>query len=69
MTPILNKGNWRTLILPCAPLHEQQEIVRRLEMQLEKLDVLKLELEQSKEAGQLLMKSKLAEVFDLDSQD
>ena len=36
-------------------------------MQLEKLDALKLELEQSKEAGQLLMKSKLAEVFDLDS--
>lgn len=36
-------------------------------MQLEKLDTLQLELEQSMETGQLLMKSKLAEVFDLDS--
>ena len=50
-------------VIPLPPDAEQQEIVRRLEIQLEKLDTLQLELEQSKEAGQLLMKSKLDEVF------
>ena len=59
----VTKAAMSARILPLPPADEQKEIVRRLEMQLEKLDVLKLELEQSKEAGQLLMKSKLAEVF------
>ena len=50
--------------LPLPPPAEQQEIVRRLEIQLEKVEVLQQELERSKEAAQLLMKSKLAEVFE-----
>lgn len=65
----ISLGDVRGTLIPLPCSQEQQEIVRRLEMQLEKLDTLQLELEQSKEAGQLLMKSKLAEVFDLDSQD
>ena len=65
--PKLSKGNMNRIPIPFPPEAEQQEIVLRLEMQLEKLDALQHELESSKEAGQLLMKSKLAEVFDLDS--
>ena len=65
----ISLGDVRGTLIPLPCSEEQQEIVRRLKMQLEKLDALQLELEQSKEAGQLLMKSKLAEVFDLDSQD
>lgn len=61
--PRLGTEEGRGAVLPIAPPAEQQEIVRRLEMQLEKLDALQHELEQSKEAGQLLMKSKLGEVF------
>ena len=59
----LRKDAIRECPIALPPVDEQLEISHRLEMQLEKLDALKLELEQSKEAGQLLMKSKLANVF------
>lgn len=62
--PRLGTEEGRGATLPIAPQAEQQEIVRRLEVQLEKVEALQKELERSKEAAQLLMKSKLAEVFE-----
>ena len=60
----LNSELVRGTIIAVPPPAEQQEIVRRLEVQLEKVEALQEELERSKEAAQLLVKSKLAEVFE-----
>ena len=60
----LPKGKMDLGLIPIPPETEQKEIVRRLEVQLEKVNALQEALERSKEAAQLLMKSKLAEVFE-----
>ena len=65
--PRLGTEEGRGAVLPIAPPTEQQEIVRRLEMQLEKLDALQLELEQSREAGQILMKVSLLRCSEKDT--
>ena len=61
--PKLSKGNMNRIPIPFPPFEEQQEIVRRLEMQLEKLDALKLELKQFGLGAQLLESSILEEVL------
>lgn len=53
-----------SLTVPCPPKLELTEIVARLQKQLAQIAELEEGLEQSKEVAQLLMKSKLAEVFE-----
>ena len=62
--PKLSQANMNRIPIPFPPETEQQEIVQRLEVQLGKVEALQQELERSKEAAQLLIKSKLAEVFE-----
>jgi restriction endonuclease S subunit len=60
----LRKDAIRECPIALPPPAEQVEISLRLEVQLEKVKGLQEELERSKEVAQVLMKSKLAEVFE-----
>jgi len=60
----LNLRDMPGLVIPLPPVMEQEAILVALSGQLKKMDALQQELERSKAAAQLLMKSKLAEVFE-----
>lgn len=66
-TPIINKGKWENIIIPIAPIQEQQEIVEKVNALMALCDELEQQIESSNIQIEQLMQSCLKEVFDYES--
>ena len=66
-TPIINKGKWENIIIPIAPIQEQQEIVEKVNALMALCDELEQQIETSQNQIEKLMQSCLKEVFEHES--